>query len=254
MKPTFIFATVIIFFVFTACSNGETERDAPNHRLPPESTSSSTEPAKQNTNSTATNAFAEKEETGDDRAGEIPEDDVRQTENFQNEEEVFASDLTAVAESHGWSLEEAQAYSAGIEAVGDVADRIAEEHPDILVGSAVGPEPYDPPRLYIKGPADEFVQALVDAASVEILIIDDQPYSNAELEERIVLLNQELLSFGFDNFSVAADIQQEGLLEATVQRTDGAPQTEDEIISLLSESIRNDVRITFIDEPVVTLS
>lgn len=262
MKPTFVFATIVAVLVSTACSNGGTERDGLNQppesaskqyglNQPPESANSRTEPAQQSTDSTAISAFAEEEESGDNRASEIPEGDVCPTENIQTAEEAFASDLAAVAESHEWTLEEAQANSARSEAVGDVAGRIAEERPDILVGSAVGTEPYDPPRLYIKGPADEFVNALVDAAPVEILIIDDQPYSSAELEERTDLLSQELLSVGFDNFTVAADIQQEGLLEATVQRTDGAPQTEEEIISLLPESIKNDVSITFIDEPVV---
>ncbi len=38
-----------------------------------------------------------------------------------------------------------------------------------------------------------------------------------------------------------------------VQLTGGAPQTEDEVISLLPVSIRDDVRITVSDELVVSL-
>jgi hypothetical protein len=123
--------------------------------------------------------------------------------------------------------------------------QIAEQRPEIFVGSAVGPEPSDAPRLYIKGPADELVRALVDAAPVEIRIVDDQPYSRAELDERTGLLVQELLRLGFDDFGVGADIQQRGLLVATVARVAGAPETEEAILALLPGSIRNDVSIVF---------
>ena len=251
MKLTFAFATVITVFFFAACSDGETERDATSESTSsstepaqknkagsdgvterdatPESTSSSTEPAQKNKKSTVTSASAEEKKSGNDRAEEILQDDVHQTEEAQSNEEAFASDL---AESNGWTLEEAQAYEARTEAVGDVADQIAVERPEIFVGSAVGPEPYDPPRLYIKGPADEFVHSLVDAAPVEILVIDNEPYSSAELKERMALLSQELSSVGLDNFSLAAYIQQAGL-ETSIQHTHGGtPQIEDMLLSL----------------------
>jgi hypothetical protein len=95
------------------------------------------------------------------------------------------------------------------------------------------------------------VRELVAAAPVAILIIDEQPFSFAELEQRQSLLTQALSDLGFDNFATSFDIEHRVQLEATVQRIEGAPATVAEIVTALPASIASDVDVEIWDEPMV---
>jgi hypothetical protein len=87
--------------------------------------------------------------------------------------------------------------------------------PGFWSGRRSGPEPSDTPRVHIKGPADDRVREIVGAASFEILIVDLQPFSSEDIEERQSMLTAELLELGYLNFAVGTDIEREGLMEAT---------------------------------------
>jgi hypothetical protein len=162
------------------------------------------------------------------------------------------SDTALIAEGRGWTLEEAQLYRAKSEAAGEVSGRLYNERPDVFVGGAVGPEPSDAPRMYIKGVADEGVYEIVGEAPFEIRVIDGQPYSRIEIDERQSLLMQYIVALGFLNAGVGTDIQNEGLMEATIQRTAGAPDSVDEIFAALPAPLRERTRITLVDDPVFT--
>jgi hypothetical protein len=162
------------------------------------------------------------------------------------------SDTELIAEGRGWTLEEAQLYRAKSEAAGEVSGRLTAERPDVFVGGAVGPEPSDAPRMYIKGVADARVYEIVGEAPFEIRVIDGQPYSRIEIDERQSLLMQVIVALGFLNAGVWTDIQNEGLMEATIQRTAGAPDSVDEIFAALPAPLRERTRITLVDDPVYT--
>ena len=161
------------------------------------------------------------------------------------EEEALAFSLAAIAESQGWTMEQAERYHAGTEAVGAVAERVSAERPDSFVGSAVGPAPEDPPRLYIKGTADAFIDELVASSPVMLRVIDQQPFSRSELDARQATLVGVLQEVGYREFAVGADIERNGLLEGDVRVIPGLPTTEQELLPRIPVSLRDAVRITF---------
>jgi hypothetical protein len=107
--------------------------------------------------------------------------------------------------------------------------------------------------VYIKGPADDRVREIVGAASFEILIVDLQPFSREDIEERQSMLTAELLELGYLNFAVGTDIQREGLMEATVELAPGAPATVDEILAELPEALRERTSIQLVEDAGIRL-
>lgn len=199
-----------------------------------------------------------RELSADDERGGVPGDAEPLSPNgsgedgdvVQSDSDANRSDLERIAEGTGWALEEAQLYQDETDAAGEVSERLARERPDVFVGGAVGPEPSDAPRMYIKGVADEQVHEIVGAAPIEIRVIDRQPYSFIEIQERQSLLVDELLAMGFLDFAVGTDIQREGLMEVTLQRAEGAPGSADEILAALPAALRERISIMLVDEPV----
>jgi hypothetical protein len=186
-------------------------------------------------------------------SGSSEESDAAQSDAYQSDSDAYESDLESIAEARSWTLEEAQLYQDKSDAAGEVSERLSLERPDVFVGGAVGPEPSDAPRMYIKGVADDGVYEIVGAAPFEIRVIDRQPYSRVDIEQRQWLLANELLALGFLNFGIGTDIQREGLMEATVQRTEGAPGSVEELLAALPPSLRERISVTLVDEPVFTL-
>jgi hypothetical protein len=76
--------------------------------------------------------------------------------------------------------------------------------------------------LYIKGPAGDFVRNLVADAGIQVQIVDNQPYSRAELDERQAGAVGALREQGFTNFGAGTDITN-AQIEATVTRQAGLP-------------------------------
>lgn len=115
--------------------------------------------------------------------------------------------------------------AAGV--VGRIAGRIARAEPDHFVGSAVGTASDPTPRIYIKGAASAFVQDLVAKAAVPILVVDRQPYSFIELEDRVIQVQRALLRLGIEDFSVAVDVAGAGRIPVRVRLTATTPPEKD---------------------------
>jgi hypothetical protein len=95
---------------------------------------------------------------------------------MQSREEAVAQDLSLIADSRGWTIEEAQMYFRSEQAIGRVAVEVSARRPDIFVGSALSRDPTGAPTLYIKGPSDPFIDDLLEAEDVEIVVADKQPF------------------------------------------------------------------------------
>ena len=119
------------------------------------------------------------------------------SEDVQSDEDALAQDIALAAEARGWTIEEAAADHRAAEIVGRIAGQVAAERPDMFIGSMLSPEPGGAPALYIKGPADEFVRTLVANAEIDIRIVDNQPFSLEELEERKLQVHRALEAYGF---------------------------------------------------------
>ena len=128
---------------------------------------------------------------------------------------------------------------------------VADERPDAFVGSAVGASPYAPPSLFIKGPADAYVQDLVASAPVTIEIVDNQPYSSDELASRRHRVHSSLLNAGYVHVATRANVLNGGALEVHVGRdADGPVPERDDILALLPAELRDDVAIEMVDHPM----
>lgn len=169
---------------------------------------------------------------------------------IQSPEDALAQDIALVADAAGWTIEEAMANYRAAEIVGNIAEQIAAERPDIFIGSALSPDPLGPPSIYIKGPADEFVRNLVAGAEIEVKIIDNQPFSFEELEQRKQRVVGALVARGFQNLSVGFRIQDAGLIEAAVTLEPGLPDDPAEILAVLPPDLRGSVSLTVSDAPV----
>ena len=137
----------------------------------------------------------------------------------------------------------ARADQRSADSVGRIAGKIAREAPDHYVGSAVGPDADSVPRIYIKGKASAFVRNLVAGAGIPIEIIDGQPYSFTELEDRAIQVQQALLKLGLEDSSVATDITGAGRIPVRIRLTATTP-SEAVIRRAIPADLREDVVIS----------
>jgi hypothetical protein len=135
-------------------------------------------------------------------------------------------DLTLIATMKGWTIEEVRAHEYAADALIDVVGKLAVERPDVFVGSAVGASPNAPPSLFIKGPADAYVQDLVASAPITIEIVDNQPYSSDELASRRHRVHSSLLNAGYVHVATRANVLNRGALEVHVGRDADGPVPE----------------------------
>jgi len=160
-------------------------------------------------------------------------------------------DLDIIAAMNNWTIEEARAHEDASDALIGAVTRLAIERPDVFVGSAVGSSPYDPPTIYIKGLADDHVRDLIASAPVYIKLVDGQPYSRDELDDRRNAVHSSLLQAGYTQVATRANILRKGALEVTIGWSqDQAPSLET-LLDLLPATIRGDVSIKIVDYPIV---
>jgi hypothetical protein len=154
------------------------------------------------------------------------------------------TDLALIAESHGWTIEQARERHRVSESLGAVLDAIARERPDAYIGAALGEEPGDPHTLYLKGPADAFISELAESVHADVLIADNQPYSFEELEARKLRVHHALEDLGFRYGAVAINITGAGVIPATVTAEPGLSSSPSEILKLLPADLRDSVDLT----------
>lgn len=171
---------------------------------------------------------------------------------LQTPSEAFFADIALVAEDRGWTIEEATLSHRSAEAVGAVAERLAESRPDAFVGSIISDDPLAPPALYVKGVADDEIRALVASAGVPVAVVDRQPFSFDELETRKVAVHHALGTLGFKDFATGFKIEGAGVIDATVTRRAGLPSDETAIRAALPAAVRDGVRITVHDHDIVS--
>ncbi|MEM9056564.1 MAG: hypothetical protein AAGD86_03755, partial [Pseudomonadota bacterium] len=168
----------------------------------------------------------------------------------QTPAEAERHDLQLVAKAKGWTLAEAAADRRAAEAVGAVAASLAAQRPDLFVGSALAEEPGGTPRLYVKGAAERAVYDLVAAAPVHIEVVDNQPFSYAELEKRKLDVHQALAKMGYQDIMTSFDFRDAGRISAAVTRQAGLPEAARQIRQGLPQALRDEVRLSVFDEPV----
>jgi hypothetical protein len=172
----------------------------------------------------------------------------------QTAAEALEMDLALIAEGRGWSVQEARLSHEASEAVGRVAIKLAKERLEMFVGSVLSPDPAGRPRLLVKGQTDEYLRALVADESVVIDLVDNQPFSASENDERIQRATETLKAMGYSDFSVAADIQREGRLLVSVRKTVGLPSTAGGVAASMPADLSQNLEVSVLDHPIGTLN
>ncbi|MFI6456539.1 hypothetical protein ACIBF6_33875 [Streptosporangium amethystogenes] len=171
----------------------------------------------------------------------------------QTRAESIQQDLTLVAQAKGWTLTQAAADREAAEIIGEIAGKVARERPEIFVGSAVSPLPGGAPTLYIKGPAGAFVNGLASAADIDVNVVDGQPYSFAELEERQLVLHKALVAYGFKSVATAVDITGAGRIPAEVTKEPGIDSRQSAVLAAMPQGLRSHVDLAVRGDPVTRL-
>ncbi|MDH5444400.1 MAG: hypothetical protein OEY52_02520 [Gammaproteobacteria bacterium] len=171
--------------------------------------------------------------------------------HHQSDEDALIEDLTLVAKARGWTFAEAMADHKVAEEIGAIAVKLSKSRPDIFIGSVLSMEPGGTPSLYVKGVAGKEVHDLVASAKRHIKVVDRQPFSLKELNQRKKQVTKMLRDQGVDNFSVSVDFRNKGKVDVIVAKKSGtAPQISD-IKSTLPISLRADVNLTVSDKPAM---
>jgi hypothetical protein len=177
-------------------------------------------------------------------ASAAPADGVLQTPA-----EAMAMDLGLVAKAQGWTVAQARAQFDAARAMDRVQEAVAARMPDAYVGGALSARPGDAPSLLIKGGADAFVRETVAAAGIPIRIVDRQPYSYRELEQRSAKAHRSLLALGYREVITAVDIQSASVT-ASVGRRQGLPASASAMAGALPADLRSGVKVTVVDGSV----
>ncbi len=165
----------------------------------------------------------------------------------QDAAEALASDLEAIREAHGWSTEQVAAYEASEAALDAVSELVSTNYPTAFIGSVIADDPTDPPTAYVKGIAPADVRAL--AIELGVKLVEKQPYSLDTLDVRLAVVHEAVLSTGFENVVVSADIEREGAI--TVAVTASSRADLDLILTGIAPEIANDITIIAGADPVV---
>ena len=166
----------------------------------------------------------------------------------QSDADALQQDLALIARAQGWSDPEAATYFASERALGEVAARIAAERPLLFVGSELSRSPGGSPKLYVKGDADELVKAIVRESGFPITIVDGQPYSFSELEERKRRVHDAALEAGFEQVVTGFDFTRRGLITITVAPPAGTHETPESILAILPHDLRSEVEVAITED------
>jgi hypothetical protein len=168
----------------------------------------------------------------------------------QSEEDALNQDLQLIAESRGWTFEQAAAQHRAAEVVGRIGELLSETAPDSFIGTMLADVPGEAPTILLKGAVTPAVRSVVDSAPISITIADGHPFSLSELAKRKTKVGEALAVAGYRNFSTRAKLTERGVVRATVTIEPGLPGSADEIRSIIPEGVRDATTITFQEEPV----
>ncbi len=164
-------------------------------------------------------------------------------ETWTSEGIKATSDLKAIAEANGWTIDQAKADERASQAVAGISGAVFEEQPDIYIGGALSEEPGGAPSLYIKGPAPQWVLDLVATAGGPIIVVDEQPYSFDELDARKDRVHQALVDAGYPNVATGVNITGGGVIPVSLLSVAGLPSDPEAILAFVPEELRADVQL-----------
>lgn len=167
----------------------------------------------------------------------------------QSEADSLEADLTLIAESRGWTIEDARTDHAVADEIGRIAQTIFEQRPEAFVGSALSPEPGGPATLFIKGAGDAYIDELVQSAGIAIIVADQQPFSFAELEAQQLRIHESLFALTSE-VAISFDIERAGVHEVIVTASELLPD-ESAVLEAIPEDLRSYAEVQVVEDAVV---
>jgi streptogrisin C len=154
-------------------------------------------------------------------------------------------DAEAIRDAQGWTRAQMAAYERSEVALDVVTERLSTDYPEAFVGSALADDPAGASTVYIKGPAPSDIRALADELGVTV--VDHQPRSRDELDAELGAVQEALMSAGFEQFVVSADIEHQAEITVVVTRPSGAS------LDTARKRIGSEIAPSFavVDDPVV---
>lgn len=162
----------------------------------------------------------------------------------------LAPDDSLIAAARGWTRAEVQAYGQAESWLDTLTDEVMKTSPDSFVGSILLESPSDPPMLLLKGKTPDNIAALVAAGPVRVVVLDDQPYSFAELEERQLRVHWSLTDRGFE-VATSADIRARGTIHVRVVADGSSSATVEAVLSAIPVDLRASTLLTFVPGPLL---
>ena len=190
----------------------------------------------------------------DDDQNDLVETGLNSTVNKFSAEEL--KDIRLIAEARGWTIQEAKAQTRTTIKLGRLANHLATNNSDVYVGAELSESPGGIPTIYIKGSVNSDFHSLISTGGIDggVNIIDSQPYSLLELEEREQRVHSMLVDEGYQDIMSSFDIAREGHIDVVITypaEADLAAKTASDLMGNISDDFSStDVTITFQHDPV----
>lgn len=84
--------------------------------------------------------------------------------------------IQELAKGLGISFEAAKVGLLKQEVMAGIEETLVRERGDVFEKTTLDTDPYRPPTVFIRGPADDFVRRLLAEAPIEILLVDNLPF------------------------------------------------------------------------------
>lgn len=187
-------------------------------------------------------------------ASPAPADDVdRATAVRQTEEQAELADLTAVAESKGWTVAQAREDRRKADMLGQLQSDLVADHADVFAGAWLSPDPDGNPTLVFTGEVPADAQSRIRQSGLNPTIQTDASHTIVDLKDLASQTTSDLANRGHRSASVGVDVRANGLNIKAERR--GNSENADRVRQELPARARAAARaVEVVDEQVVNLA
>lgn len=163
-----------------------------------------------------------------------------------------ATDLALIADSHGWTLDEARERARTAELAGPLQAGLRQDFPDDFAGAFLGDDPTGPPTFMFAGVVPPGAAVRLATSGLHPNVMEGVGHSLARLEEDMLKAADTLRAHGYESLVSAVD-QVANRVVISVGRVPGLPDRTREIMAeVLSPDLRESVVVRHVLEGPAT--
>lgn len=158
-----------------------------------------------------------------------------------------------MAESLGMSKGEILRQDEAVQVANDMMDDVNASWSDIFLGFRVGAEPEALLEMYVHGTAPESLRERVDQSRISIKIVDNQPFSKAELWDRMARVDRSFRGSGFSDVTVDSPLTNSGVMDVVAYsptEKESAQARAQDVVANLPDELEDWVRYETADVPL----